>query len=156
MTGETVALKDILADAMNLIEMRATDKHAVTGVGTGYYELDDITGGFQPGQLVIVAARPSMGKTAFALNVCDHAAVTQKIPVLFVSLEMGQMELADAACSAARSKVDGHKLRTGHGLGNREMKQLRQVDTTPSAPRPCSSTTRPPATCCRSWPTPAA
>ena len=83
---------------------------------SGFFDLDDITGGFQPDQLVILAARPSMGKTALALNICDHAAVDLKIPVLFVSLEMGQLELAERLL-CARSRVDGHKLRTGQNLG---------------------------------------
>ena len=122
-TGETVAITDILAQAMDRIEMRATDKHAFTGLGSGFYELDEMTCGFQPGQLVILAARPSMGKTAFALNVCENVVIEQKTAALFVSLEMGQLELAERMLSA-RSKVDGHKLKSGNGLGYREMKQL--------------------------------
>ncbi len=133
-TGETVALTDILGQAMDRIELRATDKHAVNGLGTGYYEMDEICCGLQPGQLIILAARPSMGKTAFALNICEHVCVEQKIGVLFVSLEMGQLELAERML-AARSKVDGHKLRTGNGLGYREMKQLGEgYDALRSAP----------------------
>ncbi len=122
-TGETVALTDILTEAMNRIELRATDKHAVRGVSTGYFELDDMTAGLQPGQLIILAARPSMGKTAFALNICEHAAVDMQTGVLFVSLEMGQVELAERLLSA-RSRVDGDILRKGHKLGYREMRQL--------------------------------
>lgn len=121
-TGETVALPDILTQAMDRIELRATDKHAFTGIGTGYYELDEMTCGFQPGQLIILAARPSMGKTAFALNICEHVTIDQGKGVLFVSLEMGQLELAERML-AARSKVDGDKLRKGN-LGFREMKLL--------------------------------
>jgi replicative DNA helicase len=121
--GETVELRDVVTKAMTRIAARSESKHPITGLGTGYFELDDITGGFQPGQLVILAARPSMGKTALALNVCEHAAVELKVPVLFVSLEMGQLELAERLlCS--RSKVDGYKLRTGQSLGHREMKLL--------------------------------
>ena len=81
-------------------------------MGSGLIDLDDITGGFQPGQLVILAARPSMGKTAMALNICDHAGVHLKVPVLFVSLEMGHMEIA-LRLLGARARVDGYKLRTG-------------------------------------------
>ncbi len=86
-------------------------------------DLDDITGGFHPGQLIVLAARPSMGKTAMALNICDHAAINLKIPVLFTSLEMGQLEIAERLL-CARSRVDGHKIRTGIGLGMRELTQL--------------------------------
>jgi replicative DNA helicase len=121
--GDTIELKDVLQDAMERIGLRAESKHPITGVGTGYFELDDITAGLQPEQLVILAARPSMGKTALALNICEHAAVDLNIPVLFVSLEMGQMELAERIlCS--RSKVDGHKLRTGQGIGPKELTML--------------------------------
>jgi replicative DNA helicase len=121
--GDTIELKDVLQDAMERIGLRAESKHPITGVATGYFELDDITAGLQPEQLVILAARPSMGKTALALNICEHAAVDLNIPVLFVSLEMGQMELAERIlCS--RSKVDGHKLRTGQGIGPKELTML--------------------------------
>jgi replicative DNA helicase len=86
-------------------------------------DVDDITGGFHPGQLIILAARPSMGKTALALNICDHAGINLKVPVLFISLEMGYLEIAERLL-CARSRVDGHKLRTGLGMGMREMTQL--------------------------------
>jgi replicative DNA helicase len=122
-TGETVELRDIVTDAMERIARRSEERHPVTGVATGYFELDDITGGFQPAQLVILAARPSMGKTALALNICEYAAVELKKAVLFVSLEMGQLELAERLL-CARSRIDGHKLRTGKGLGTREMTLL--------------------------------
>ena len=121
--GDTVELKDVIADAMARIDTRVAAKHPITGVGTGFLDLDDITGGFQGAQLVIVAARPSMGKTAFALNICEHAALEQRLGVLFVSLEMGQLELAERLL-CARARVDGHKLRTGKGLSHHDMIQL--------------------------------
>jgi replicative DNA helicase len=121
--GDTVEVKDVLHKAMEQIGLRAESKHPISGVPTGYYELDDMTTGFQPNQLIIIAARPSMGKTALALNICEHAAADLKIPVLFVSLEMGRIELAERLlCS--RSRVDGHKLRTGQGIGAKEMAML--------------------------------
>ncbi len=132
--GETVELKDVVTDAMARIALRSESRHPVSGVATGYLELDDITAGLQPEQLVIVAARPSMGKTALALNICDHAAVTNKTPVLFVSLEMGRLELAERLL-CARSRVDGHKLRTGQNLGTRELTLLgKGFDELRSAP----------------------
>lgn len=118
--GETVELGDVVTQAMDRISARAEAKHAITGVPSGFLDLDDITAGFQGQQLIILAARPSMGKTALALNICDHAAVNKGIPVLFVSLEMGRVELAERLL-CARSRVDGYKLRTGQNLGNREM-----------------------------------
>ncbi len=133
-TGETVELKDVITDAMNRISARAESKHPITGLGTGYLELDDMTAGFQGSQLIILAARPSMGKTAFALNICEHVAVSLRAGVLFVSLEMGQLELAERLL-CARSKVDGHKLRTGQGLGNRELQMLgKGYDTLQGSP----------------------
>jgi len=111
-SGETSELKDVIADAMARIDARVAAKHPLTGVGTGFLDLDEITGGFQGAQLIILAARPSMGKTACALNICENVAVDQKMGVLFVSLEMGQLELAERLL-CARSRVDGHKLRTG-------------------------------------------
>ena len=100
---------------MERIDTRVDAKHPLMGVGTGFLDLDDITSGFQGQQLIIVAARPSMGKTAFALNICEHAAIEQQTGVLFVSLEMGGLELTERLL-CARSRVDGHKLRTGKGL----------------------------------------
>ena len=140
-TRDTMELGDVVVQAMDRIAARSEHHHPITGVGTGFFDLDDITGGFQPEQLIIVAARPSMGKTALALNVCDHAAVELKIPTLFVSLEMSEIELAERLL-CARSRVDGHKLRTGQGLGHNEMtllgkayEQLRVpmfIDSTPA------------------------
>ena len=121
--GDTVELKDVVMKAMDRIVARSESRHPVTGVASGFFDLDDLTGGFQPEQLIILAARPSMGKTAFALNICDHASVDLKTPGLFVSLEMGQLELAERLL-CARSRVDGHKLRTGQNMGNREITQL--------------------------------
>ena len=133
-TGETVELKDVVTRAMGRIVERSESKHPVTGLGSGYIELDDITAGFQGAQLIILAARPSMGKTAIALNICENVAVNQRAGVLFVSLEMGQLELAERLL-CAKSKVDGHKLRTGQNLGNRELQMLgKGYDALQSAP----------------------
>jgi len=132
--GDTVELKDVVMKAMDRIIARSESRHPVTGVGSGFFDLDDLTGGFQQEQLIILAARPSMGKTAFALNICDHASVDQKTAALFVSLEMGQLELAERLI-CARSRVDGHKLRTGQNMGTREISQLSKgYDELRSAP----------------------
>ncbi len=122
----TSELKDVVASAMDRIALRSENKHAVTGVDTGMIELDELTAGFQSDQLIILAARPSMGKTALALNICEHVALERQVGVLFVSLEMGKMELADRLlCS--RSRVDGHKIKTGRGLNTRELTYLGQA-----------------------------
>jgi replicative DNA helicase len=122
-TRETKKISDIITDAMTRISARADSRHAVTGVGSGYFELDDITSGFQPAQLIILAARPSMGKTALALNICEHAALVENKGVLFVSLEMGMLEIAERLL-CAHSHVDGYKLRTGKGIGHTELRTL--------------------------------
>lgn len=121
--GETHEIKNVLEEAMSRISRRAEEKHPISGVGSGFHDLDDYTNGFQPDQLIIVAARPSMGKTAMMLNVCDNAAINLRIPVLVVSLEMGNLEIGERLL-CARSRVDGHKLRTGHGLDYRELNKL--------------------------------
>ena len=82
-----------------------------------------MTNGFHSDQLIILAARPSMGKTALALNICDHAAINTKVSTLLVSLEMGRLEIGERLL-CARSRVDGHKLRTGRGLDYRELNKL--------------------------------
>ena len=134
--GETFDLKEIVKESMDQIMIRAeSGGHAVTGVGSGLLDLDDLTGGFHPGQLIILAARPSMGKTALALNIAEHAGIDLKIPVLFISLEMGRLEIGERMlCS--RSRVDGHKLRTGISLGHQELTQLGRAfnELTPDPP----------------------
>jgi replicative DNA helicase len=122
--GETLGIEDVIKQAMDQIVVRAeSGGHAVTGLATGLIDLDDMTGGFHPGQLIIVAARPSMGKTALALNIVDHIGVNLNFPVLFVSLEMGHLEIGERLL-CARSRVDGDKLRRGLGLGIEQMKKL--------------------------------
>jgi replicative DNA helicase len=97
-------------------------KGVVTGVPTGFTKLDELTSGFQPGELVIVAGRPSMGKTAFCLNVARNAAVEAKIPVAFFSLEMSNQQLA-MRLLCAEARVDAHGVRTGH-LADHEWQKL--------------------------------
>jgi replicative DNA helicase len=124
--GDTHDIKDVITQAMERVSNRAEQRHAVTGVGTGFFELDDVTGGFQAGQLIILAARPSMGKTAFALNICEDAAVQNQVATLFISLEMGHLELGERLLWS-RARVDSGKLRTGHNLGTRELTALGKV-----------------------------
>ncbi|MDR3619958.1 MAG: replicative DNA helicase [Paludisphaera borealis] len=121
--GELHELKIVLEQAMTRISTRAEEKHPVSGVSSGFIDLDDVTNGFHSDQLIILAARPSMGKTALALNICDHAAINTKVSTLLVSLEMGRLEIGERLL-CARSRVDGHKLRTGRGLDYRELNKL--------------------------------
>ena len=107
-----VRLRDILRDAFTRIEELYEKKELVTGVPTGYTDLDQVTAGLQPSDLVIIAGRPGMGKTSFVLNVAQHAAIEHGIPVAFFSLEMSREQLAmRLLCSEAR--VDSHRLRRG-------------------------------------------
>jgi len=91
--GSAVALKDLVTHVYELIEKR--DGKTVTGLGTGYYELDDKTCGLQNGEMIIIAGRPSMGKTSLALNIAENIAVVDKFPVAIFSLEMGRQQLAE-------------------------------------------------------------
>lgn len=107
-----VFLKDILNEAFERIEKLFETKGGVTGIPTGYADLDRITAGLQPSDLIILAARPSMGKTTFALNIAEYAAIELKVPVIVFSLEMGKEQLAmKMLCSEAG--VDNQRLRTG-------------------------------------------
>jgi len=106
-------LKSILQSTFKSIERLYEKKQLITGVGTGFADLDEKTSGFQPSDLIIIAGRPSMGKTAFCLNIAQHAATVEKVPTVVFSLEMSKEQLAlRMLCSEAR--IDNHKLRSGH------------------------------------------
>ena len=111
-SAEAKPIQSVLEDVMVRMDARMKHEHAIGGVETGFTDLDQLCGGLHNSELVILAARPSMGKTAFAMNIAEHAAINLKQPVLFVSLEMAALELADRLlCSAAQ--VNGHRLRNG-------------------------------------------
>ncbi len=115
-------LKPILSDTFEIIEGYHQRKGTVTGVPTGFEELDKLTSGFQNADLIIVAGRPSMGKTAFCLNIARHVAVKERIPVGIFSLEMSSTQLAmRMLCTEA--PVDAHKVRTG-SLPERDWEKL--------------------------------
>lgn len=117
-------VRDILKDTFRNIELLYERKELVTGVPTGYTDLDKMTAGLQPGDLVIVAGRPSMGKTAFALNLVEYATSLsdKKIPAVVFSLEMSKEQLVQRLlCSVAR--VDAGRLRTGN-LGESDWPKL--------------------------------
>lgn len=106
------SISDILHQAMDRIDARMCNEHSEGTVETGYIDFDAMTGGLHEGELIILAARPSMGKTAFAMNIAENISLSSRVPVLFISLEMSGIELADRMlCSLAR--VNGHKLRAG-------------------------------------------
>jgi len=106
------SIRDIVKESFKTIERLFQKKEAVTGVPSGFKELDRMTAGFQPSDLIIVAGRPSMGKTAFCLNVAQYAAIENRIPVAVFSLEMSKEQLViRMLCSEAH--VEGTRLRTG-------------------------------------------
>lgn len=108
-----VPIKDVLADSFERIDELHRNKGVLRGVPTGFRDLDNMLSGFQDSDLVIVAARPSMGKTAITLNMAAHAAVKEKRAVGFFSLEMSRDQLAERLLSL-ESGVDSWKLRTGN------------------------------------------
>jgi len=122
-TGAPSALKDLVLSAYELIEKRKGGH--VTGLATGYYELDELTCGLQNGEMIIVAGRPSMGKTSLALNFAEHIGVVEKTPVAIFSLEMGKQQLAERfLCS--KSEIDAQLVRKGM-LGTEDYQKLVEV-----------------------------
>jgi len=111
-SGEISSIGDILHEAMQRIDARMKHEHAAGGIETGITDYDTLTGGMHDSELIILAARPSMGKTALAMNIAEYVSMELKITTLFVSLEMSSLELGDRLlCSSAR--VNGHRLRNG-------------------------------------------
>jgi replicative DNA helicase len=110
--GGPVKLSTLLAGATERIDALFHSEEPITGIPTGYTDFDEMTSGLQKGDLIIVAGRPSMGKTAFAMNVAEHAAIKIKKPVLVFSMEMPGESLAMRMLSSL-GRVDQHKIRTG-------------------------------------------
>lgn len=109
-TDQAAPIRDSLEEIFQLIESR--DGHYITGVPTGFVELDDMLSGMQAGEMLVVAARPSMGKTAFGLSVAEHVAAVQGRPAAFFSMEMSRRSVVQRIlCSRAR--IDSHKFRRG-------------------------------------------
>lgn len=121
-TGEFVPIRQIVMNAMDTIERASHNKGNVTGVATGFLDLDYRTAGMQPSDLILVAARPSMGKTAFVLNVAQYVAFKQARTVAIFSLEMSKEQLVNRLFSM-ESKVDSQHLRTGN-LSDAEWEKL--------------------------------
>ncbi|HEV2359343.1 MAG TPA: replicative DNA helicase [bacterium] len=106
------AIKEILKQSFEKIDRRYQEKGTITGVATGFSDFDMLTSGLQPADMVVVAARPSVGKTTLSLNIAQHAALQSKIPVAIFSLETSKEQLVQRIlCSEAQ--VDNSKLRTG-------------------------------------------
>jgi len=112
-TQEFLHIREILKESFEQIDRRYQDKGTVTGIPTGFTDLDKLTSGLQPSDLIIVAARPAMGKTTFSLNIAAHAAIHHKYPVAIFSLETSKEQLVQRLL-CAEAEVDSNRLRTGY------------------------------------------
>jgi replicative DNA helicase len=122
-TGTTSTIQAALNEAWTRMDARKKGGYSESsGIPTGFADLDQLTAGFQNSELIIIAARPSVGKTAFSLNLVRHAVVEDHIPVFFVSLEQAKIELAERLL-VAQARVDSHKLRKGT-LNGQEIEKL--------------------------------
>ena len=105
-------LTNVLLETVEKIEYRCNNKGSYTGVPSGYHDLDNMTAGFQNSDFIVLAARPSMGKTAFALNIAQNIAIRQNIPVIIFSLEMSKVQLAQRVV-CAEAEIDAQRVRMG-------------------------------------------
>jgi len=105
-------IKEVLFETFEQIEKLYNQKEAITGIPTGFIDLDSKTAGLHGSELILVAARPAMGKTAFALNIATNAAVRANVPVAIFSLEMSKEQLVQRIL-ASETMIDSNKLRTG-------------------------------------------
>lgn len=110
-----VHVKQVLGEALERIELLANQTGSITGIPSHFRDLDRLTAGWQPSDLIILAARPAMGKTSFGLNIAQNAAIKSKTPVAIFSLEMSREQLAQRLMSS-EARIDQHKLRTGNLL----------------------------------------
>ena len=111
-SGDFVPIRQVAMNVLEKIEQASKNQGTVTGIPTGFIDLDYKTSGLQPSDFILIAARPSMGKTAFVLNLVDHIAVKKGLPCMIFSLEMSKEQLVNRMLSM-ESNVDSQKLRTG-------------------------------------------
>lgn len=114
-------ISDVAIETLKSIQRAAASTGSVTGLSTGFRDLDYRTAGLQPSDLILIAARPSMGKTAFALNIAEYVAMNNHVPTAIFSLEMSKIQLAKRLISM-NSKVDSQHIRTGNLEDNEWMK----------------------------------
>lgn len=119
---EFTPIKTIILDAFDKIEQLYNSKGGITGLPTGFKDLDKLMSGLQPSDLILIAARPSMGKTAFVLNIAQHVAIREKKPVAFFSLEMSKEQLVQRML-CAEAAIDAQRLRIGE-LEENDWKKL--------------------------------
>ena len=119
------AMPQLVVDLLDRVQEMADNPNDITGVPTGFHDLDKMTSGLQPGDLVVLAARPSMGKTAFAINIAEHVALNEGLPVAVFSMEMGASQLAVRIVGSI-GRVDQGHLRTGK-LSDEEWPRLTEA-----------------------------
>jgi replicative DNA helicase len=131
--GEMRSIEEVLHEEVDKLEALSRQDVGLTGTPSGFSDLDDVTGGFQPGNLVVLAARPSMGKSALATNIAENAAVKHGKPVALFSLEMSETELAHRFI-ASQARLSSDELRKGRVKGDRWPKVLKAVEKLAAAP----------------------
>ena len=124
-SSEFRTIKSVLQKTQSDLERLSESKGEITGLATGWYDFDRITTGLHPNELIIIAARPAMGKTAFALNIATHAAMEQDKAVALFNLEMSAEQIASRILSSL-GQIDGFKLRTGKLL-NQDWKRINEA-----------------------------
>ncbi|MBQ9181598.1 MAG: replicative DNA helicase [Bacilli bacterium] len=110
--SEFKSIQNVLYKTQSDLEKLSATKNEITGIPTGFYDLDKVTSGLHPNELIIIAARPAMGKTAFALNLATNMAMLSKKTVALFNMEMGAEQLASRMLSST-GQIDGYKMRTG-------------------------------------------
>lgn len=118
-------IQDVLFKTQADLEKLAQTKGEITGIASGFYDLDKVTSGFHPNELIIIAARPAMGKTAFALNLATNIAMKDKRTVALFNMEMGAEQLAMRMLSSV-GQIDGYKLKSGH-LEHNDWKRINEA-----------------------------
>jgi len=127
-SGKFSVIKDVLSEVYEQVESLYSKKSKITGVPTGYTDLDKLTSGLHASDLIIIASRPGMGKTSFALGIARNAAMAEKIPVAIFSLEMSKEQIAQRLmCS--ESRIDLHRLRSGNLRDDEWVKLAGAIET---------------------------
>jgi replicative DNA helicase len=126
-----ISIKDIVHESFDRLEKIFREGKSITGISTGYGELDKLLSGLQPSELIILAARPSQGKTALALNVAENIAIRGGLPVAVFSLEMSKESLLQRLVASV-AQVDAHKFRTGH-LSREDWRRMTEALSTISS-----------------------
>jgi replicative DNA helicase len=131
--GDFLSLEDVLHEQIDRLEQLSRDGQSLTGTPSGFKDLDAVTGGFQKSNLIVLAARPSMGKSALVANIAENVAVDHRRPVALFSLEMSVTELAQRFI-ASRARIPGDKLRKGQVARNDWPKVVKACETLNEAP----------------------